>query len=122
MKKSILLVLAVTMVSISVAHAKRIAPKKVPPVSKDRIEYRAPRGQMGCVEAWKGKTLLWRRQIYVVKYTVGLERDVQDVFIKTMELKGNALLVKNERRSEYELDLASLEVRVVKGALVEGRK
>ena len=46
---------------------------------------------MGCVEAWdkKSNEMIWRRQIYVVKYTVGLERDVQDVFITTLKLKGN---------------------------------
>jgi len=53
---------------------------------------------------------------------VDLERDVQDVFIQTMELKGDVLRITNERKSEYELDLESLEVKVVKGALVESFK
>lgn len=74
---------------------------------------------MGCVEAWQGKQLIWRRQIYVVKYDLDLEGDVQDVFITTMERKGKTLIVKNERDSEYHLDLESLEVKVTKGSLIE---
>lgn len=76
---------------------------------------------MGCVEAWdiKREQLIWRRQVYVVKYNVSLERDVQDVFIQSVELKSNTLVVKSERKSEYQLDLDSLDVKVIKGTLVE---
>ena len=79
---------------------------------------------MGCIEAWdtKSNEMIWRRQIYVVKYTVGLERDVQDVFITTLKLKGNTFIVANERKSEYELDLDTLHVKVLKGELVETHK
>jgi hypothetical protein len=96
----------------------------VKPVQSGEIEFRAPHSQAGYIEAWdvKRDELIWRRQIYVVKYTVGLERDVQDVFIKSIELKDHTLFVKNERKSEYQLDLDSLDVKVVKGALVENRK
>ena len=76
---------------------------------------------MGSIEAWD-KTqnkLIWRRQIYVVKYDVDLEKDVQDVFVKTMKLKDNVLVVTNERTSEYRVDLKSLEVTVIEGSLVE---
>ncbi len=108
----------------SVVLAKRSAPAKVVPATSGQIEYRAPHRQMGCVEAWDThrKKLIWRRQIYVVKYTMDLERDVQDVFIKTMKLQDDALLVKNERESEYKLDLNTLQVKVLKGALVENRE
>ena len=76
---------------------------------------------MGCVEAWdtESNEMVWRRQIYVVKYTVGLERDVQEVFITTLRFKDKTLVVINERESEYELDLDTLQVKVLKGALVE---
>jgi len=122
MKKIIVLSTIFVLLSGSMVHAKRNAPEDVPSIDRSKVEYRAPHAQMGCVEAWQGKTLIWRRQIYVVKYTVGLERDVQDVFIKTIELKGNVLVVTNERKSEYEVDLETLEVKVLKGALIEKRK
>lgn len=123
MKKLACLVMVVFLLSASMAVAKRTPPPMVTAVKSGDLEYRAPSNQMGCVEAWDADKdeLIWRRQIYVVKYRVGLERDVQDVFIRSMQAKDGKLLVTNERRSEYELDLESLEVTVVKGALVEGR-
>lgn len=119
MQRIIVLVVAFTLLFVSFAHAKRCVATDVPSIYRSNIEYRVPHAQMGCVEAWQGKTLLWRRQIYVVKYIVGLERDVQDVFIKTIELKGNVLIVTNERQSEYEVDVDTLQVKVLKGALLE---
>lgn len=124
MQKIAILALTVSLLSASAAFAKRSAPEMVEPVRSGEIEFRAPHQQMGCVEAWDAKRdeLLWRRQIYVVKYAVGLERDVQDVFVQSIVIKGDALVVKNERKSEYRLDLDSLEVTVLKGSLVESKK
>jgi hypothetical protein len=124
-KVTVSIILAVfAILSVSTVHAKRAAPAKAPSVSVGQIEYRAPRNHMGCVEAWDSKSneMIWRRQIYVVKYTVGLERDVQDVFITMLKLKGNTFIVTNEWKSEYELDLNTLQVKVLKGALVENHK
>lgn len=118
------MLLALSLFSESVAFAKHSAQASVAPVRSGDVEFRVPHSQMGCVEAWdvKRNELLWRRQIYVVKYTVGLERDVQDVFIQSVERKGSTLLVKNERQSECQLDLDSLDVKVIKGLLVESRR
>jgi len=114
-------VLILSLLPATFAFAKRIPPKEVAPVKSGDIEYRVDHGHMGCVEAWdvKHNELIWRRQIYVVKYTIGLERDVQDVFIQSIKLKDSTLIVKNERDSEYQLDLHSLQVTVLKGSLVE---
>ena len=110
---------------ISESEAKRAVPSKVLPVKIGSIEYSAPHGklqnQMGCIEARKvgsGK-LLWRRQVYVVKYDPDLEGDVQDVYIKSFKVKGNSLIITNERKSEYQLNLKTLQVKVLKGSLVE---
>jgi hypothetical protein len=121
MKKLACLLVVACLMSASVAVAKRTPPPTVAAVKSGDVEYRAPSNQMGCIEAWDvtKNELIWRRQIYVVKYRIGLERDVQDVFIRSMQAKDGKLLVTNERQSEYELDLESLEVTVVKGALVE---
>ena len=110
---------------ISESEAKRAVPSKVLPVKVGSIEYSAPHGklqnQMGCIEARKvgsGK-LLWRRQVYVVKYDPDLEGDVQDVYIKNFKIKGNSLIITNERKSEYQLNLKTLHIKVLKGSLVE---
>ncbi len=121
MKRPIIFLAALAALSVPSVYAKRGAPAKVQPVTIGGIEYRAPTSQMGCIEAWDTKSdeMVWRRQIYIVKYTVGLEQDIQDVFITTVGRKDKTLVVSNERKSEYELDLETLQVKVLKGALVE---
>lgn len=124
MKPISLLALALLVVLPTFAWAKRSPPEKVAPVKAAGVEYRVNHDQMGCVEAWDtaSQQLVWRKQIYVVRYDVDLERDVQDVFITSVSVKGEKLLIKNERGSEYELDLAKLQVAVVKGKLIESVK
>lgn len=106
---------------VAPVFAKRSPPAKVEPVKSAEIEYRVPHGQMGCVEAWDIRTglMIWRKQVYVVRYDVDLEKDVQDVFITSVEVQKGKLLVKNERASEFELDLDTLEAQAIKGSLVE---
>ena len=114
-----------TMLGISESVAKRAVPSKVMPVKVGKIEYSAPHGklqnQMGCIDARDigSGELLWIRQVYVVEYDLDLEGDVQDVFIKNIKVKGNSLIVTNERKSEYQLNLNSLEVKVLNGSRVE---
>ena len=111
------------------AEAKRGAPAEVLPVTVGNIEYSAPHRngthrKMGLLEAsdLKSGKLIWSRQIYAVKYDPDLEGDVQDVFIKSITAEGNHLIITNERNSKYQLDLNSLEVKVIKGSLVEETK
>jgi len=111
------------------AEAKRGAPAEVLPVTVGNIEYSAPHRngthrKMGLLEArdLKSGKLIWSRQIYAVKYDPDLEGDVQDVFIKSINVEGNSLIITNERNSKYQLDLNSLEVKVIKGSLVEETK
>lgn len=108
----------------SVAFAKRSPPVKVEPVSAAEVEYRVPHDKMGCVEAWNIRTqkMIWRKQVYVVKYDVDLEQDVQDVFITAVEVQKGKLLIKNERQSELELNLTTLQVTAIKGSLLEETK
>ncbi len=124
MKKIAAVMIVLSLLSTPMVFAKRATPAQVAAVRMGEMELRAPTSQLGCVEAWdtKHNELLWRRQIYVVRYTAGLERDVQDVFIRSMEMKDNVLIVTNENQSEYVLNLETLEVRVNKGALIEVKK
>ena len=108
------------------AEAKRGAPAEVLPVTVGNIEYLAPHRngthkQMGVIEArdLKSGKLIWSRQIYAVKYDPDLEGDVQDVFIKSITVEGNNFIITNERNSKYQLNLNSLEVKVLQGSLVE---
>ena len=111
------------------AEARRGAPAEVLPVTVGNIEYSAPHRngthrKMGLLEArdLKSGKLIWSRQIYAVKYDPDMEGDVQDVFIKSINVEGNSLIITNERNSKYQLDLNSLEVKVIKGSLVEETK
>src|SRR5690349_17243578 len=109
--------LVVSLVLHGVSLAKRVAPPEVAPVTIGEVEYRAPSGHMGYVDAHavKGGRLLWSRQIYVVVVDPEMEKDVQDVFINTIKADGNnALILTNERGGEFRLDLSTLEVKTVK--------
>ena len=94
------------------SFAKRIAPKGVIPVKANGIIYTAPREKMGFIVAKDEKTgkILWNKQVYVVKYIQNLEDDVQDVFIKSVKLDKNTLIIKNEKNYTYFLDINSLKV------------
>ena len=124
MKRSMIIVAALMGIAAVVvpAFAKRAAPKTVAPVAKDGIEYTAPMEREGFVVAtWtKTKREIWCRQIYVIKheYLRGLEGDVQTCFITALELKDGTLKVTNEKGSEFELALDTLDVKVLKGQAV----
>jgi hypothetical protein len=104
------------------ALAKRSAPKPVPPIVKDRIEYSAPLDRMGFVVATWTKTHreIWSRQVYVIRYEyqLGLEADVQWCFVTGLRFEKGKLRVTNERGGEFEVDPESLTVKVLKGQSV----
>src|SRR5438132_8166883 len=91
------------------AFAKRRAPKPVPPVVWQGVEYRAPLdvdhiGHVQAVELVSGKKL-WETRVYE-NYTLPLlEEDVQRVFISRMQVKGGKLLIENESGKSFKLDL-----------------
>ena len=129
MIKKFYLISSFLLLATLLAEAKRGAPAEVLPVTVGNIEYSAPhrngtQKQMGFIEArdLKSGKLIWSRQIYAVKYDPDLEGDVQDVFIKSITVEGNHLIITNERNSKYQLDLNSLEVKVIKGLWVEETK
>ena len=91
------------------AFAKRKAPKPVPPVVWEGVEYRAPLDgeHMGHVQAFElpSGRKLWETEVYHVWINPTLEQDVQWVFISGMQLEGGKLLVRNERGKSFRLDL-----------------
>lgn len=115
--------LAITILYIAVAtvmlapysDAKRSMPKEVISVTSEGITYRAILTPVGLVEAYKGSNTVpvWTRQIYVTKYKMDLERDVQDVFITSLKITEQGLVVSTED-GNYLLDLKTLEVKPIK--------
>jgi hypothetical protein len=93
------------------SQAKRAAPKEVPEIRYDSLILQ--RSGMEHVQALDSATkkILWKKKIYNVTYTPGLETDVQDVFIDSMYLRNRQLIIRNERKEWFSLDLQTFKVR-----------
>jgi len=53
---------------------------------------------------------LWQKRIYRVTRNPALESDVQDVFITSLAIEGNALIIRNERGEQFVLELSTRKV------------
>ncbi len=93
------------------SQAKRAAPKEVPDIRYDSLILQ--RSGMEYVQALdsSSKKILWKKKIYNVIYTPGLETDVQDVFIDSMYLRDRQLIIRNESKEWFSLDLQTFKVR-----------
>ncbi len=110
---SILLLICAALVSgIHPAFAERSEPREVAPIVQDGVRYSAPHGAMAVVVATEVKTgkELWRVQVYKTRMVPELESDVQDVFITSLVLKEDTLIITNERGEKYALDLQTRKV------------
>ena len=96
------------------AWAKRTAPRPVSPVVHNGVKYAAPNasGREGRIEARDEKTgeKLWETMIYTVKIDPRLEEDVQWVFITSLAVRDEAILVTNEKNEQYIFDLKTRKV------------
>jgi hypothetical protein len=101
--------------------AKRAAPAEVSPIATEQAVFSVPHfpeGERmkkgGVVEARAPQTnkLLWQVQIYVTEYDKSLEKDVQDVFIKSLILDKthNLLIMSDEKTRVFVLNLATRRV------------
>ena len=112
-KASALLALCIFLIGgIAPGLAKRGAPADVAPVLAKGLEFSAPHDAMGFVVAKgisSGKEL-WRVRIYEARVNPALERDVQDVFITSLVVKDDTLLITNERGEKFTLDLKTRKV------------
>jgi outer membrane protein assembly factor BamB len=97
----------------STALTKRRAPKPVPPLVHEGVEYRAPHALMGFVEAIDTASgrQLWETRVYYVMIDPLGERDVQDVFITSLQVENGRLLVSNEAGKTFTLDLKTGQVK-----------
>jgi hypothetical protein len=117
----IAIVLTIVICSSINAVALRSAPRDVPPVQKDGIEYRVNHDQMGFVEAWDMATRrnLWRVQVYKVEIRNWMEEDVQWVFITKLFLDGDSLTVENENQHVFRVNLATRAVTSSDASYIE---
>ena len=101
-------------VAIEPTSAKRAAPPPVAPVVYKGITYTAPNqnGRAAYVVASDstGKEL-FRVKVFDVEIDPKLEEDVQWVFITELRLRGESLLVKDEKGRRFAIDLSTHAVK-----------
>jgi len=100
------------------AQAKRTPPPEVAPVIDNGITYAVPSGHPTTVAASdaNGKEL-WRTEVYKNVIDPQKERDVQEVFISSLEsFEEGVLQVTDERKRSYFIDMKTGQY-VVKGAI-----
>jgi len=121
--KLLLLTVVVLGLGIGQGYAKRKAPQDVTPVIFGGVKYSAPHGLAkgskqngGYIEATDVKTgnVLWQLQIYQIKYDPKLERDVQEIYITSLEIVKGNLEILNEAGDKFTVDLS--ERKVTSGA------
>ena len=121
MMKTIIHATVLMVLLVADVMAKRAAPEDVPPIVTEEVIYSVPhfpkgdRDQNGgVVEARdpKTKALLWQVQVYKTGYDEGLEKDVQDVFIKSLSLDKahNLLIMSDEKSRVFVLNLTTKKV------------
>jgi len=129
--KTLIHTTAIILILASTATAKRIAPKKVAPVKVGEHIVSVPHfpaGKLaqngGVIEAHHPKTnkLLWRIQVYETAYEEALEKDVQDVFIKSLSYdeSHNLLILSDEKGRIFVLDLETKKVTQIKNNAEQG--
>lgn len=112
--------LLMTLLTLDVM-AKRAAPREVTPIRTEKAVFcvpHFPQGERkqngGVVEARDPETnaLLWQVQIFTTTYNAALEKDVQDVFIKslTMDQVHNLLILSDEKSRVFVLNLSTKKV------------
>ncbi len=102
----IILILILNNTTAQVAQ-KRRPPKEVQPFIFGNIKYTAPLDEMGFIVARNVKTdsVIWVKQIYKIKYVKNMEIDVQDVYIATLTLEKDSLIIQTENNKTYKLKL-----------------
>ena len=119
--KTIYYTTALMVILVSNVMAKRAAPEEVPPVATDKAVYSVPHfpegdriQNGGVIEARDPQTkkLLWQVQIYKTEVDKGLEKDVQDVFIKSLSFDKvhNLLIMSDEKSRVFVLNLSTKKV------------
>jgi len=103
-----------TLLLPELASAKRLPALKVDPVVYEGVRYVAPNddGRRGYIEAWNVSTnkKLWKLTIFTNPIDPNLEEDVQWVFIKSLNIQDDRLMVTTEREKTYQVDGKTKEI------------
>lgn len=112
--------LLISVLAGSQARGFRPGPKEGAPVILGATKYLVPhwgaltgrKQNGGYIEARDVKTndRLWELRVYEIKYDPHLESDVQDIFIVSLKIEGKKLIVVNEKRDKFTVDLDTREV------------
>jgi hypothetical protein len=94
--------------------SKRLEPTKVNSVLHNGKEYSINHSKIGTVlvrekNSKKEKIVT----VYTIDYDPNLEKDIQDVFIKSIKIYNQSLLIQNERGVLYEMNLETYEVKKI---------
>ncbi len=102
------------------AQAKRKGPAAVPSITHEGVVYKVIHfgkarnlGQNGgLIEAVDPKSdkSLWVLTVYKIEYDKKTEGDMQDLFIVSMVREGGVLVVKNEAKQTFRVDLKTRAV------------
>jgi hypothetical protein len=114
MKTQIILIFGL-MFLLNPLLSKRLEPKKVNSVLHNGKEYSINHSKIGTIlvrdkDSKKEKIVT----VYTIDYDPNLEKDVQDVFIKSIKIYNNYLLIQNESDSIYKMDLETNEIMKIK--------
>ena len=105
----LVLTLIALLLLLCLALGKRTAPPTITPVLHAGIRYAAPNddGRRGYIEAWDAQTnnKLWDLTVFTNRIDPKLEEDVQWVFVKSLSVRDNTLMVISERGKTYGIDL-----------------
>jgi hypothetical protein len=106
----IFLLIANNIISEQSVKRLRAAIPEAKPVIYNGVKYTAPHAKMGYVEAWNEKTgkKLWEKQVYEIKLIEGREKDVQWVFITDLYIENGKLVVINEKKEKFYLDIGNI--------------
>src|SRR5262249_16488768 len=93
----------------SLVLSKRTAPPTVTPVVHEGVRYVAPNdnGRRGYIEARDAHTndRIWELTVFTNPIDPNLEEDVQWVFIESLSIQDDTLIVASERKNTYAIDL-----------------
>ncbi|MCB9032352.1 MAG: hypothetical protein H6553_00785 [Chitinophagales bacterium] len=93
--------------------AKRVAPVVVNPIVVNGIEYSVAINKVIASNP-KTRAIYWKKEIYPIHYVEDLERDVQDIHIDSLYLRDTVLIIRNENKQFFELNLENQKVLLIK--------
>ena len=118
MKNIIATVALIFVFNAADAHSKRLGPDTVEPIAGNNVVYSAPafvpgeNQNGGYVEAREkeGGKLIWRLRVYRTEYNPQLERDVQDIFMVSIRLENEAIVVVDEKGRVFKVNLNTRDI------------